>query len=394
MVSGNRLAAVKICLVLAALLTGLTACSSRPDEGALALNTEPVEGASNHDILIVTTRERDERPGTYFNGERAQEVNYAEVRISVPPAHVAGAIEWPSSLPGNPATDFVTRNAAYLPSETAFKARLNEELRKRPHGKRGAFLFIHGYNTLFAEGLYRFTQFVHDAEQSSVPVLFTWASRGKLKDYLYDLNSAAIARDALERTLTDLANSNAETISVLAHSMGNYLLMETIRQAPPKVRQKINRKIRVVVLAAPDIDIDLFKANLRRLGKPQKPFVVVLSRDDRALRLSRALSGGVERVGAFSNDEELASLGAVVIDVTDLEADDSAHHSKFAALAEFSPELQRALGNRSLTSVASIDGPRDLGSDLGSFVGNTAQTAVTLPIKIITAPITLATGGY
>ncbi len=394
MVPGIRFSAVRAIVVIAISIGGLTACSGRPQIGALALNTVPASGATSHDILIATTRARDERPGTYFNGERAQSPNYAEVEISVPPAHKAGTIEWPSSLPGNPETDFVTRSATYLPSEQVFKARLNEELRQRPRGKRDAFLFIHGYNTLFAEGLYRFTQFVHDADQKAVPVLFTWASRGKLKDYLYDLNSAAIARDALERTLTDLANSDAEHISILAHSMGNYLLMETIRQMPPALRQKISRKLRVVVLAAPDIDIDLFKANLRRLGKPQKPFIVVLSKDDRALRLSRALSGGVERVGAFSDDQELAELGAIVIDVTDLQAGDSAHHSKFAALAEFSPELQRALQHRSLTSVASADGPSDLGTNLGTFVGNTAQTAVTLPIKIITAPITLATGGF
>ena len=31
-----------------------------------------------------------------------------------------GNIEWPSRLPGNPATDFVVRDAAYLDSEKDF----------------------------------------------------------------------------------------------------------------------------------------------------------------------------------------------------------------------------------------------------------------------------------
>ncbi|MDN3719030.1 alpha/beta fold hydrolase [Roseibium salinum] len=261
-------------------------------------------------------------------------------------------------------------------------------------GKGKFFLFIHGFNTLFAEGLYRFTQFSHDAGYAGVPVLFTWASRGKIQDYLYDLNSAAIARDALEQTLTDLAASDAEEITILAHSMGNWLLMETIRQMPASERRKLQPRIKRIIMAAPDIDIDLFQGQHEETWHAEKkPFVVVVSKDDRALRASRALSGGVERLGAFSNDEELTELGAVVIDLTEVHSADATHHSKFAALAEFSPELQQALAHRSLTSHSSIDGPNDLGQDLGGFVGNAAQTAITLPIRIIAAPVTLARGG-
>lgn len=393
MVSIYRLPMMRVLIVLTTCALLLGGCSSRPEVGALALNSDPAKGARDHDILIVTTRARDDRPDTYFSGERSVEINYAEARISVPPAHKPGLIEWPTSLPGDPGSDFVARSAGYLPSAQAFKSRVNQELSTRPRGKKEVFLFIHGYNTMFAESLYRLTQFVHDSNSGAVPVLFTWASRGKLQDYLYDLNSAAIARDALEKTLIELAESDADEINILAHSMGNYLLMETIRQMPPSLRHKTQKKVNHVVLAAPDIDIDLFKSNLRRVGKAEKPFVVIVSTDDRALRLSRALSGGVDRLGAYSDDEELAKLGAIVIDVTNLEAEDSAHHSKFAILAEFAPELQRAFANGSLTSESSLDGTRTFGGDLGTFVGNTAQTAVSMPIRIIAAPVVLATGG-
>ncbi|MFB9172712.1 alpha/beta hydrolase [Roseibium salinum] len=389
----SRSSVARMLVVLTAVFSLLGACSSRPDVGALALNNTPAEGARVHDVLIVTTRERDDRPDTYFNGERAGKTNYAAASVSVPPSHVPGAIEWPGSLPGDPAKDFVARDASYLADRTAYQSRLNQELRERSRGQREVFLFIHGFNTLFAEGLYRFTQFSHDAGYAGVPVLFTWASRGKIQDYLYDLNSAAIARDALEQTLTDLAASDAEEITILAHSMGNWLLMETIRQMPASERRKLQPRIKRIIMAAPDIDIDLFKASMKKLGTPKKPFVVVVSKDDRALRASRALSGGVERLGAFSNDEELTELGAVVIDLTEVHSADATHHSKFAALAEFSPELQQALAHRSLTSHSSIDGPNDLGQDLGGFVGNAAQTAITLPIRIIAAPVTLARGG-
>ena len=52
---------------------------------------------------------------------------------------------------------------------------------------------------------------------------------------------------------------------------------------------------------------------MRRFGKPQKPFYIVLSKDDKALWLSRTIGGGVTRVGDNPNTAELAALGATVM---------------------------------------------------------------------------------
>ncbi|MEO9525782.1 alpha/beta hydrolase [Roseibium sp.] len=371
----------------------VTACSGRPGAGALALNTDPAPDARVSDILIATTRERDSRPGSYFSGERATAVSYAEASISVPPSHVAGEIEWPASLPGNPDKEFVARDAGYIADKTAFRQEINERLAAMPPGKREILVFIHGYNTRFPESLYRFTQIVHDSKFEGVPVLFTWASRGKLQDYVYDLNSAAIARSALEETLVELARSKADTITVLAHSMGNWLLMETAVQIRPENRHLLSREINNIVLAAPDIDVDLFKAQLKKIGKPAKPYTVIVSKDDRALRLSRRIAGGKERVGAYSDDQELAELGAVVVDVTELESLDGAHHTKFAQLAQFRPEFLTTFSQSAVASNTDQNRGASLGGDLGSFVGQTAEAAVTLPIRVITAPFTYAAGG-
>jgi len=311
----------------------------------------------------------------------------------VPPTHTAGEIEWPQSLPGDPEQEFVARSAGYIADKAAFKQQINARLSALPPDKREIMVFIHGYNTRFPEGLYRFAQIVHDAKFEGVPVFFTWASRGKLQDYVYDLNSAAIARSALEETLVELTHTRASNITILAHSMGNYLLMETAVQAKPENRRRIATKIDEIVLAAPDIDIDLFKAQLRKLGKPPKPYTVIVSKDDRALQLSRKIAGGKERVGAYSDDKELAELGAIVIDVTELESLDGAHHSKFAQLAQLRPEMRDTLRRSTLASTSDQNRGASLGNDLGSFVGNTTEAVVTLPIKVITAPFTYAGGG-
>ena len=257
-----------VCLVLprsilAVLLVvaPLVACASRPESGFLSAVAESAPGATDHTVLVATTRERDPRPGTFFNGERAPSLDYAEITVAVPPNHVPGQVEMASTPPGDPSTNFVVLNGAYLDGDKAFVQALNAQLAKRPKGSRKVFVFIHGYNTLFAEGLYRFTQVVQDSKANGVPVLFTWASRGKLLDYVYDNNSATAARDGLEHTLRLALASNADRVDVLAHSMGNWVTVEAFRQIKVSGDLRNVSKFGHVFLAAPDIDLDVFKSD-------------------------------------------------------------------------------------------------------------------------------------
>ena len=84
---------------------------------------------------------------------------------------------------------------------------------------------------------------------------------------------------------------------MLAHSMGNWVTVEAFRQIKISGDLSHANKIGLVFLAAPDIDIDVFKSQMRRFGKPRKPFYILLSQDDRALFLSGKIGGGVTRVG-------------------------------------------------------------------------------------------------
>ncbi|ADZ71252.1 hypothetical protein SL003B_2829 [Polymorphum gilvum SL003B-26A1] len=370
----------------------LAGCAARPDVGALKVSDQPAAGATEHTILIATTRARADAPDTYFSGERGKRRDFARATISVPPAHKPGRVEWPSVLPGDPSRHFVAREAGYLDDGDSFRRAVNAALADRPAHERDVFVFIHGYNTLFAEGLYRFAQVVHDSGFTGVPVLFTWASRGNVTDYVYDLNSATVARDALEHTLAELMRSDARRIHIMAHSMGTWLLMETARQIPSGDLTRSADRIGQVVLAAPDIDIDVFKAQMRRIGKPPRPYMILLSKDDRALSLSSRIAGGKARVGGYENDRELAELGAVVVDLTDLDGPDATNHTKFTAIGAIAPQLQSVLAAQGLDpgEAQPATGLADAGRDLGSFVRSTAQIAVTLPVTLLTIPVALA----
>ncbi len=375
-------------LALVGLMLVLAACAqARPETGALIASHDPAPDASLHTIHIATTRAPNAEAGTLFSGERGAQTGFARVAVSVPAAHEPGEIEWPRRPPGDPAKHFVTRDGGVLSGEAEFTAGLKAALAARPTGDRDVLVFVHGYNTLFAEGVYRYVQIVNDSGFAGVPVLFTWASRGRVVDYVYDRDSATAARDALERTLEVAAASGATRVHILAHSMGNWLTVEALRQARIAGNRDFGGRLGEVVLASPDIDVDVFKTQMRRLGRPERPFNVLVSKDDRALQMAGRIGGGKPRVGAYENDAELAALGVNVIDLTRIDSGDKLNHAKFAQ----APEIVRLLGGRlregdRLAVKERPDLGRSLenfGRSLGGVVGATADVIVTTPAAVL-----------
>lgn len=362
----------------------LAACGTRPEFGALTPVGSEVASVKQHEILVATTRARDARPGTLFNGDRSGRLDFAEVKVGVPPTHVAGRIEWADQpAKSDPAKHFVTTDARYLAGREAFLAEVNAQLARKPAGKRRIMVFVHGYNTMFAEGLYRFAQLVHDSSTPAVPVHFSWPSAGAVSEYVYDNNSATASRDALEQTLRLLAATNVDQIDVLAHSMGSWVTVEAFRQIAIAGKFPVG-KLGNIVFASPDIDLDVFKSQVARVGKPPKPYFVLLSRDDRALQLSSFIAGDKERLGSLADAEELTKLGAVVIDLTDVKGADGANHGKFAALAAAAPELEHLL-----KSEGSLD--QSNASSRERIAGG-AMTVISLPGQLIGAPIRILSG--
>jgi len=331
----------------------LAGCASRPGDDALSVIEVDTVSVSTHTLLVASSRARDPRSGVFYSGERTPELSFAKVEISVPPTHKPGMVEAPTKSPPNPATDMVVREAVYRDTPAQFNADLKSELAKYPAGKRQAVIFVHGYNTLFSEALYRLTQMVEDSKAPGVPVLFTWASRGGIADYVYDNNSATAARDRLEETIRLVFASGADQVSIVAHSMGNWVTVEALRQIKISDRPLPEKKIGNIVLAAPDIDVDVFKSQLKRFGKLPKPFIVIVSSDDKALAFSDFIAGDKPRLGAYTHDTELVELGAVVIDMSRVKSTDGFNHAKFAQLAEMAPQLRGMLARAAKASGAS-----------------------------------------
>ncbi|WP_440271588.1 alpha/beta hydrolase [Ensifer adhaerens] len=365
-------------------LTLLSACAGRPT-GVL----EPVAAnpsAAQVEMLVATTRGRASKPGEMFSGERAQSPTFADITVSIPPetARKAGDVAWPRKLPPNPATDFAAVKADEIDRLAAEKW-LNSHVRKSSDGS--VLVFIHGFNNHFEDAVFRFAQIVHDSGARSVPVLATWPSRGSLLAYGYDRESTNYTRNAVESLFQYLARDpEVKEVSILAHSMGNWLALESLRQMAIR-NDGLPAKFKNVMLAAPDVDVDVFGSQISDMGKRRPRFTLFVSRDDRALAVSRRVWGNVSRLGAIDPEqspykEELAANGITVVDLTKIKAGDDLHHTKFAE----SPEIVQLIGRRLSDRQTLTDSRVGLGDHIVAATAGAAQTVGTAAGLVVSAP--------
>lgn len=324
---------------------GVAACSG-PATLIGVEATRPITAADlearGHRIFIATTRRRSEVEGEFYSGERADVVSFAAVDVVIPPNHQTGQVERPKRLPVNPDEHFVITNPKEFAGREAFRDAVNANVRQRARGNRDAALWVHGYNTNLTSAVLRAAQFKEDSGYDGTVVLFSWASQAKVIGYVYDINSALIARDFLETVPDAVRDSSIEHLDIIAHSMGNFVTMEAIRGHTRSEGFNSSGKIRNVILASPDIDVDLFAQQLRSIPREQRRFYVLTSGDDRALSLSSKIARK-PRVGQL-NPDALSDLGVNVIDLSQVEDNSSIHHTKFAD----SPEIVQLIGDRIL----------------------------------------------
>ncbi|WJH38438.1 alpha/beta hydrolase (plasmid) [Aliirhizobium terrae] len=125
--------------------------------------------------------------------------------------------------------------------------------------------------------------------------------------YVADKHSAAFSRDDLATVLTQLSH-NGVLPTILAHSMGAWLAVESVRQLSLMGERDVVRSIDQLVLAAPDIDIGLLRKQLPITDRLSKPIVVLASKDDIALALSKGLAGSaVARSYPVDRDGNISS---------------------------------------------------------------------------------------
>jgi esterase/lipase superfamily enzyme len=348
----------------------LAACANRPS--ASVLDPVSVNGTSSRELTVLTATNRT-RDGDGYSSRRNTDPTFEKFTVAIPPSHRPSKIEWPVGKP-DAATDMVVSERRSL-DQKQFLA-----LADAPNEDGAVGIFVHGYNYTFQEGLYRLAQVAADSKTEGTPVLFSWPSQGALAGYLADRDAALSSRDSLVWLVKSMAaKRDVKQVILFGHSIGGFLIMETLRQLKLEGRSDVLDKM-VVVLAAPDIDDGLFKSQLEVVGRMRTPITLFVSKDDKALRVSSFLSGEKPRAGSLNVDspsvrDAALRYGLRIIDISSVKAADGVGHDRYANLAQLGPQLAQGDGK-------SISAP-----EAGAFVFDVAASVISSPFRLAGAVV-------
>jgi len=328
-----------ICAGLA--LVGMAACAPPRAQ----LHVLPQETVAPARVVQFWAAKLRHEEGSDFGLERPRDLRFERHRIGVPEGFVPGRKSFPGARV-NPARHLT--NLAVAPLENL--SALVGNLRTTATVEDEVAIFVHGYNTNHAEAVYG-TATMIDIYQVPVPVvLFSWPGAAKLRGYVYDRDSSLLSRRHLEEVILALYR-DGRRVTLLGHSMGSFLIMETLRQMAHKAPGSVDDVVDAVVLLSPDIDPEVFRDQLGAIGTVPEPFVLVTSARDGALKLSGVLTGRDVRVGSLT-EAEAADLPVTFIDLTAMADGQNFNHTTFAS----SPAARAFLNG--LLAEGALEGPR------------------------------------
>ncbi len=249
----------------------------------------------NVPVWFGTNRQRrkPDKPAKRFAGERDELTHYGRCIVNIPSGHTTG-----DTGPGALARLFGlgkdrilrTLHVTDHASEEVHWKEIAQDLARAEVKDKPVLFFIHGYNVGFDQAAIRTAQLGYDLK---VPHLafFSWASRAHWWQYTRDEGTVQDSMEAMVAYLAhlaDLTQRAGRKLHILAHSLGNYLLLDTILSLLVETRATHpNLKVAGTIFAAPDVPTDRFKYVVRLMGKFSDRRTLYVSARDGALLVSK-----------------------------------------------------------------------------------------------------------
>lgn len=253
----------------------------------------------------------EDLPEDRFGSARGK-LTYGECYVSVPRSHRIGMVETPGLF------QKASRNKHIMLQDIKVST-LDEFYRGLElfwvNAESSAFIFVHGYNVTFENAARRTAQIAYDLQFQGAPVFYSWPSEGKVNSYFIDETNIKWTQSHLEQFLTDFfVKSTAQRVYLVAHSMGNRALTRALINVSDKV-PSVKSRLKEVILAAPDIDADIFQNVIApALTANGTPVTLYASSEDKALAASKKVHR-YTRAGDTS-DGVFVMAGVETIDAT------------------------------------------------------------------------------
>jgi esterase/lipase superfamily enzyme len=263
-----------------------------------------------------------QNPSVRFGVNRAK-LSYGMCDVSIPRTHRTGKTEspvwWRFEFRPDPRKHIVLTRI-FAQNKDAYFSDIKNLIQNSE--KKAAFIFIHGFNTTFEDAARRTAQMAYDLEFKGAPVFYSWPSQDTLPGYMADENAVQWTEDHLKTFLSDMSEkSGAQNIYLIAHSMGNRALLRALTALMDE-KPLLRAQIRELILAAPDVDAEVFKNQIAPWVARQASECVTLyaSAHDTALEVSGNIHGGYPRAG--DTGENIIVMPKIeIIDATRVDTD-------------------------------------------------------------------------
>lgn len=183
--------------------------------------------------------------------------------------------------------DRIKLDAIYESGEGEFYQQLRERIARAPEDERCILVYIHGYKNSFSAAALRAAQLAVDLNVPGLTAFYSWPSRDAVSEYGADEAAVETAERHLVTFLTGMATrTGASEVHVIAHSMGNRLLIRTIQRIASDSTLLGGARFGQIFLAAPDVDLATFKDLAAAYPKLSQRTTLYVSRKDMALEAS------------------------------------------------------------------------------------------------------------
>ena len=268
------------------------------------------------DILYATDRGLNKKKilEERYTTERSK-LKWGVAQVSVPHSHVFGKVERPMINSYEKIGEDVVITQLYNISQQRFNQLLQRKLGSV--AQDDILVFIHGYNVTFASAIRQTAQLSYDLRFKGVPLTYSWTSQGELSQYPKDEASVMYTVPKLVTFLQEvIKNKGKAKIHILAHSMGTRALANALKDISFIYQGK--PQFKNVILAAPDIDVEVFESNLYPyMLKTTEQITIYTNSEDKALSASNSLHNG-KRLGEggvnISVFKDMVSIDATGVD--------------------------------------------------------------------------------
>lgn len=281
------------------------------------------------DILYGTDRKTKNKQidlEKYYTGERGK-LKFGVAQVSIPKKHEFGEMERPNKFFNQ--KEKIGEHVIVTKLEDINKEAFHKFLKsKLKHvEEKDILIFVHGFNVTFSSAIRRTAQISYDLSFKGVPMTYSWPSQGNTSDYMKDESSVQYTVPHLVAFLKEVIDNKGEAnLHLIGHSMGTRALTNALKEISFEYKGK--HPFKNIILAAPDIDKDVFEVSLLPyIIKTTDQITLYASSDDAALKLSKTLHGG-ERIGQ-GGDDIIVLKGLDTIDATGIDTS-FLGHSYFA----------------------------------------------------------------